>query len=280
MDLLRDRPSSVFLPDELERAKGDLLEHLPTNPVITGKPKAILLGGQPASGKNRLTQHINRIESVNFVVINGDEYRSLHPRFEEIQVDYGQDAPKITQPFSNALVEFMKAECLQRKLSFIIEGTMRTYNVIESTAREARSHGFKVEAHVMAIHSADSYLGIFQRYEGEMSRYMYGRFSPLLTHDEAYQNIPANLQKASEQHLFDQITVYCRDETDSVKLAHSSEMGENVDFVTLFNRIRQPQLSPEQYSPKWKTLHQQALKRGEINPNYLRYITDFCTQYP
>ncbi len=280
MNLPGNQPVTVALSHELERVKPLLLRELSTKRKADGQPIAMQLGGQPASGKGKLIRYLSTGPDTDFVIINGDEYREYHPRYKEIQAYYGLDAPEKTQPFSNELVEFMKAECLQRKLSFIIEGTMRNYkNVIEKTAKQARDSGFRVEAHVMGIHEADSYLGIPQRYEDEIALCGFGRFSDKKTHDEAYQNIPANLQKASEQQLFDQITVYCRDETDSVKLAHSSEMGEDVDFLTLFNRIRQPQLSPEQYSQKWQMLHQQALKRGEINPTYLRYITDFCTQY-
>lgn len=279
MNLPENRPLDVVVSHEIERVKRLLSQDLKIKRKAEGQPKATLLGGQPASGKTKLIRHLKANSRTDFVVINGDEYREYHPSYKQIQAYYGLEAPNKTQEFSNTLVEFMKQECLRRKLNFIIEGTMRTYNVIESTAKEARSHGFKVEAHVMAIHSDDSYLGIFQRYEGEMGAYGYGRFSPLPTHDEAYRQIPENLQMASEQQLFDQITVYCRDETDLVKPAHSSEMGEVVDYIKLFDQIRQPQLSPALYSLKWRTLHQQALQRGETNPDHLRCITDFCTQY-
>ena len=279
MNLPENRPLDVVVPHELERVKRLLSQDLKIKRKAEGQPKAILLGGQPASGKTKLIRYLKANSRTDFVVINGDEYREYHPSYKQIQAYYGLEAPNKTQEFSNTLVEFIKQECLRRKLNFIIEGTMRTYNVIESTAKEACNHGFKAEAHVLAIHSDDSYLGIFQRYEGEIGFYGYGRFSPLSSHNEAYQQIPVNLQKASEQQLFDQITVYCRDETDTVKPAHSSEKGEMVNFTALFDQIRQPQLSSALYSQKWQTLHQQALQRGENNPDYLRYITDFCTQY-
>ncbi len=61
----------------------------------------------------------------------------------------------MTQEFSNTLVEFMKAECLRRKLSFIIEGTMRMYNVIESTAKQARDNGLSSTGSL--VHKGDEY---------------------------------------------------------------------------------------------------------------------------
>ena len=187
---------STYSPADLARAKQFLTEDLLRNATrsVNRNPVAMLIGGQPASGKTRLIETVKALVADDAVVINGDNYRNLHPCYDEIQQEYGPDAPHHTQPFSNALVEFMKAECLQQKLNFIIEGTMRTHRVIKNTAVEARKHGFRVEAHVLAIAEEDSYLGIFQRYEGEMSLYGVGRFSPLETHDEAYRQIPVNLQ--------------------------------------------------------------------------------------
>jgi len=48
--------------------------------VTSSTPVAIILGGQPASGKSNLTkvaesEHENEI----FLIINGDEYRAYHP---------------------------------------------------------------------------------------------------------------------------------------------------------------------------------------------------------
>ncbi|WP_405511757.1 zeta toxin family protein [Spirosoma sp. KNUC1025] len=74
------------------------------------KPIGILLGGQPASGKTGLIKQLRRTYSNRkFVVINGDEYRQFHPRARMIGETFGQDAPKYTQPFSNALVEYLKS---------------------------------------------------------------------------------------------------------------------------------------------------------------------------
>ncbi len=279
VDLLAKPPYAGLFPGELENKKQLLASRYFSNKKFHDQPKAVLLGGQPASGKTRLIAHLNSNTPTDFIIINGDTYRELHPRYEQIQAYYGQDAPNKTQPFSNSLVEFMKEECLRRKLSFIIEGTMRTFGVIESTAKQAHEHGFQVEAHVLAVHSDDSYLGIFQRYEGEMAFYGHGRFSPLHTHDEAYHSIPDNLQKANEQQLFDRICVYRRDKTDALQPTQVATKGEEVDFSALFSQTRQPLLSATEYSQKWDVIHQQALQRQEVAPNYLKLIADFCTKY-
>lgn len=130
-------------------------------------PIGVLLGGQLAAGKTgliRYLRHLNRY--LRFVVINGNEYRQFHPRVRKINDLFGQDAPKYTQPFSNALVEYLKAECLRLRCNFIIEGTMRTYAIIERTAHETKRAGYRCEAHVLAIHRQDSLLGVVSAIRG------------------------------------------------------------------------------------------------------------------
>ncbi len=103
------------------------------------QPIGFILGGQPAAGKSGLIKKLRRDHRLSdLVVINGDEYRQHHPRKRELDEQFGQDSPKYTQKLSNAVVDFLKAECLRLRCNFIIEGTMRTYAVIERTAQEVR----------------------------------------------------------------------------------------------------------------------------------------------
>lgn len=84
------------------------------------------MGGQPAAGKTALITHIrNQHPDTSFVVINGDEFRAYHPHYKAIYTRYGTDAPHHTQPFSNALVEWAKAECIANRYNFIIETVRR-----------------------------------------------------------------------------------------------------------------------------------------------------------
>ncbi len=270
-----------YSSDELDEARSLLTKISLKNATSSQNPTATLLGGQPAAGKTRLIRYL-LAQGKNQVVINGDEYRQYHPRFQHIQAEYGQNAPHHTQPFSNALVEFMKEECLQRRLNFIIEGTMRTYRVIESTAKQASQQGFQTEAYVLAVHSDDSYLGIFQRYEGEMSLYGSGRFSPIATHDEAYRQIPVNVQQACQEQIFRKIAICCRSQNELVQVVYNVEKAgsDNIpDFQSLFNQLRQPLRTASFYQEEWHKIDDKTRGRGETDLNYLAQISDFCNRY-
>ncbi len=274
----------AFSVKELERAKRRLNQKYFLPETYSDKqPLAIVLGGQPASGKTGLFYYIHQVNSeIDFVEINGDEYRQYHPRAAEINEKYGQDAPKYTQPFSNALVEYLKAECLQLRRNFIIEGTMRSYNVIERTVKEVKKAGFRCEAHALAISRQDSLLGIFLRFERDKQRTGVGRFSPIEVHDEAYRQIPLNLAKAHTEQLFDRIAIYTRKSDGQLQIG-LDQAGDNlkpIDFIAEFERLRQPIFDQPFYHDQWLVLGELARQRGETNGVYLNQIAEFVQQYP
>lgn len=246
------------------------------------RPTGVLLGGQPAAGKTSLIKYlIRQYRPIKFVIINGDEYRQYHPRAKQINDLYGQDAPKYTQPFSNALVEYLKAECLRLRCNFIIEGTMRTYAVIERTAKEVKQAGFRCEAHALAVHRNDSLLGVFQRFEGDKQRTGVGRFSPIDVHDEAYRQIPLNLAKADQQKLFDRLVVYGR-RPDGQLVAGLDRIGDqpdSIDFAHEFDRLRQPIYPASFYHEQWLALKSLAQSRGETSADYRRQVDEFIGQF-
>lgn len=272
-----------YTPSELEQATTLLARSFLPDTPSSHPPIVSILGGQPASGKSELIRIINK-EHPDRVVVNGDDYRKYHPRYGKIVEQYGQDAARFTQHFSNECVEFMKRACFKRKHSFIIEGTMRNYSIVEDTARQARSQGFRVEAHLLAVSANESYLGIYQRYEGELERDGWGRFSPLKTHDEAYRNIPVIVQRATNERLFDKLKIYQRTLDETLTIAHqvdfSPKFDENsYDFIVLFEKLREPLYSNEYYLQEWKEIKEKATDRGEKNPNYLNSIDDFIRSF-
>ncbi|MVM34290.1 hypothetical protein GO755_29940 [Spirosoma sp. HMF4905] len=269
-----------FSDKELERAKRRLNQKyfLRKLTYINQQPIGILLGGQPASGKTRLFDYVQKANSEHkFIEINGDEYRQYHPRAQEIDEEYGQNAPKYTQPFSNALVEYVKAECLRLRCNFIIEGTMRTYAVIERTAREIKQAGFLCEAHALAVHRQDSLLGVFQRFESDKQRTGVGRFSPIDIHDEAYRQIPLNLAKADQDKLFNRIVIYTRKAGGQLEigLERTNTNSKSIDFSSEFDYLRQPIFDTIFYQNQWLALSELAQNRGETDRVYLNHIKEF-----
>ena len=69
------------------------------------KPKAFILGGQPGAGKTGLQKIMSKLCNNNLIVINGDEFRELHPDFQKLQEKYGKDSVDYTGKFSGQMTE-------------------------------------------------------------------------------------------------------------------------------------------------------------------------------
>ena len=76
------------------------------------EPIGILLGGQGAVGKGQLNRWAKMLyPSKQFLIVNGDIYRTRHPNFKELRKDIWNYS-KETQIFSNVFTERLIAEAI------------------------------------------------------------------------------------------------------------------------------------------------------------------------
>lgn len=272
-----------YTSHSIEEAKELLYPALIGSTLPSHDPLGIVLGGQPASGKTALIAFISQkvYPERDFVVINGDEYRKYHPNYYALNQAYGRNAPDHTQKFANELVEFFKQECLRLRLDFVIEGTMRSLDVIGRTCTELKNAGFKIEAHVLAVPYQDSL--IYWRYEAGMLRDGIGRFSPLRAHHQAFINIPINLDKALQDSLFDSIAIYKRDLADNLIQLFTSpqDVFDGFSFTNFFEEHRSPIKSRDWYNSQWQAIAQYVLARRweDEDDSYLPVINAFIKAY-
>ena len=274
-----------YTPHSIDEAKRILYPALIGGILPSHEPLGIVLGGQPASGKTTLIAFISQkvYPERDFVVINGDEYRKYHPNYYALNQVYGRNAPDHTQKFANELVEFFKQECLRLQLDFVIEGTMRSLDVVSRTCTELKNAGFRIEAHVLAVPYQDSLLGIYWRYEGGKLRDGIGRFSPLKSHHQAFINIPVNLDKALQDSLFDSIAVYKRDLADELIPIFKTPQNiyDGFSFIDFFEKHRKPIRSRDWYHNQWQAIAQCVLARKweDEDDSYLPVINAFIKAY-
>ena len=179
--------------------------------TIGKPPVGIMLGRQPASGKSLLIRRLRRQNpAIGFVVINGDEFRPLHPRFAEFNQLSELEAATLTQPFVNYIGQTLLAEVLKNRFNILIEGTMRRAEVPITTAGQFHQHGYQVEAHVLAVATAHSIQGICHRYETQKQMGVAGRFFPLPIHDEAYAGLLNSVDRLYQAKRVDRLVIYNR----------------------------------------------------------------------
>lgn len=189
----------------------NLIHRLSKNKIPTEHPKAFVLGGQPGAGKSRLTRFLEENLDKNIIVLNGDEFRPLHPDAQDFQKQYQEKWVEHTGDFSGKLTEDLIEYFSDQKYNLLIEGTLRTSSVPEKTAQLLRDKNYEVSLCMMCVKPEISYLSTLARYcHSIVSKDLFPRATPKEHHDKVVQLIPENLNTLWDNKVFSQIQGYTR----------------------------------------------------------------------
>ncbi|KQS32459.1 zeta toxin family protein [Pedobacter sp. Leaf194] len=123
------------------------------------KPVAIILGGQPGSGKSELTTAALKMLKGNAVICNADEYRDYHPKAEEIKENHEEFYPELTVDYSQPWNNELRAYCEGHKLNFILETTFSSGQRMNDTIKQIKAKGYQVYLLVLSVNEQLSFLG-------------------------------------------------------------------------------------------------------------------------
>lgn len=173
-------------------------------------PHAILLGGQSGAGKTSLHKMYRRLFKRNVIVINGDEYRSRHPHYYELDATYGADAVTHTAAWAGQMTEALIDEFSLAGFNLIIEGTLRTSEVPLQTATLLRKRGYSVSLALMAVKPEISLISCQIRYELMRIAGTIPRATDPVHHNKIVKDIVNNLSVLEHSGLFDEVRLYSR----------------------------------------------------------------------
>lgn len=180
--------------------------------VPVGRPRAFLLGGQSGAGKTTLHRLLQSSFDHNAIVVNGDEYRPRHPRFQQISKQYGIDGPARTAAWAGRMVEAVVDALSVMGYNLIIEGTLRTSEIPLRTAALLRGRGYGVSLALMAVKPEISLVSCQLRYERMRLAGTEPRAVDPAHHLSIVEGIVDNLKALEESGLFDGVSLYARNE--------------------------------------------------------------------
>ena len=204
--------SGLFTEEEFGYAFQQTLESLlgPDYLAPSDCPQAILLGGQSGAGKTTLHNIFKEQFADNVVIINGDEYRSKHPRFYELDRQYGPDSVAHTAAWAGQMVERLIDALSSMKYNVIIEGTLRTSEVPLKTAALLAERGYSVQLALMAVKPEISLISCQIRYEQMRIAGTTPRATDPEYHKAIVEGIVDNLSVLERSTLFAKIGLYTR----------------------------------------------------------------------
>jgi len=172
------------------------------------KPIAVILGGQPASGKGSISRLIEEeYPNKKFLIVNGDVFREYHPNHSTL-IKNAESFSEKTQIFSNVFTEELIKTAGENKYNIIVEGTMRNPAVVECTALFFKEKGFSVEAHAVAAHPTITELNLYTRYAEEVRKHGTGRLADANIHNQAASGVGKTLDNLYINKSVDKINIY------------------------------------------------------------------------
>ena len=240
-----------YTNDELEIKFKEILEYYKSMYSPTENPKVALLGGQPGAGKSGLENMVNIKK--NYVSISGDDYREYHPRFKEINLEYGREASKYTQQWAAEITEKLIKELRKEKYNLIIEGTLRTAELPLKEANAFKKAGYNVELNVVVVKPEKSRLGTLERYEAMLKQGKVPRMTPKEHHDLVVNNIGNNLEIIYNSKAFDNIKLFDRENNLLYNYKESPNVNPKDILNKEFNRVwKKGEI--EEFKEKWENL--------------------------
>ena len=240
-----------YTDDELEIKFKEILGYYKSMYSPTENPKVALLGGQPGAGKSGLENMVNIKK--NYVSISGDDYREYHPRFKEINLEYGREASKYTQQWAAEITEKLIKELRKEKYNLIIEGTLRTAELPLKEANAFKKAGYNVELNVVVVKPEKSRLGTLERYEAMLKQGKVPRMTPKEHHDLVVNNIGNNLEIIYNSKAFDNIKLFDRENNLLYNYKESPNVNPKDILNKEFNRVwKKGEI--EEFKEKWENL--------------------------
>jgi hypothetical protein len=203
-----ERNESIFRNDILP-------DYLPDGIGWVGRPRLILLGGQPGAGKTAvlIASHAELDRSGPTIRIVGDDLRSYHPNFLAFQRQDPETASQFTQADAGRWTENLLAAATERKVNIVFETTMRTPENVARVIGMARNAGYEVEARAVAVNPRLSWQGNHVRFEEMLRLGDAARVPPQHIHDAAVDGLRVSLRKIESERLVDRVQLRTRGST-------------------------------------------------------------------
>lgn len=174
------------------------------------RPTAILLAGQPGSGKSALAAEAIREQRSQGgpVVIDADRMREENPRYKELSRTDPQNAADRTQREAGEWATRLTMTAIEGRRNLVIDGTMRNPDNVRDLATRLKENGYNVEARVLAVNSETSLTRARLRFEEQVEERGTGRFVNREQHDNAYAGMLSSVRALESERLVDTVRVY------------------------------------------------------------------------
>lgn len=230
------------------------------------KPKAIILAGQPGSGKSRLTAAAKQelAGQGGAVVIDTDQLREYHPRYRHLaEQDYNSSATKV-QKDAASLTEDIRRPAIQERRNLVVDGTLNNADRAERLLQKLKESGYEIEVRALAVNEAVSQRGVAARLEKGLA-YPRGDIIPRAVEPhiqkEAFAGMPQAIERIERLKLADRVQVYGRNQPEPL-YDSAKPQGKTAHQVITSEQSRpQTPLEMAEHARGWDSIIDRATQR-------------------
>ena len=203
----------------------------------SAKPKAIILCGQPGSGRSSQIPTIMQEFSGSGAVL--------------LEENEKQDQ-------SQSLFE----EILHGRKNLVIKGTLPNRELLTNL----RENGYSTSIYVVSAHERESLLSLYQKYEGQLATRWIGDEPKIVKHDEIYRKLPEALQRIEYEGLANEVLI--RDSKGNEIYRNHQENGrweQEPQSTQALEENRNRVWTPEEvanYQEDWQKVIRSTYARG------------------
>lgn len=142
-------PQGRYSAERLAVHEAIIAETLRGHSPSTNRPEAIFMGGGSASGKSTIRNEFVKKYSQDgwqAVVIDPDAIKSLLPEYQTLVNENAELAADVVHDESSDLGEKLFSRCLEQRLTFVYDGTMKNLEKYDRLIDQARALGYKTTA--------------------------------------------------------------------------------------------------------------------------------------
>lgn len=174
------------------------------------QPIALITGGQPASGKTILAGRLQQqfISQGGVVRIDSDRLRPYSTHYAQLLQEKNLAAANLTHQDAGQWAVQLLELGVAKNYNLLIDQTSRDSQRFQLLCKKLRSHGYRIEFHIMAVSYLTSRLNALSRYCNQLAIAGVGRNVTPNKVQEAFAGISQTLQLTEQHYLVDQISIY------------------------------------------------------------------------
>ena len=145
------------------------------------------------------------------VLVNSDALREYHPAFADLQRTDADRASFLVNPDTVIWQQKLINVAIENKRNLLLDGTLGGNPIpILTTMQRLHSEEYTIQVSVLAVPAEQSRLGIYKRYEDQLTLKGAGRWVGMENHDRLMGEIAANLALLEGNSIVEHSQLYAR----------------------------------------------------------------------